>query len=180
MRKKIFLTLLVGFIAVGVLSGCKGSDSSKNDDSSSKKSKSKATDFTLKDQYGKSHTLSKYKGKVVLLSFWTTWCGSCQEEIPEIEKLSKEYKGKDVVILSSTSPNNNNEVSEQKMNVFLKKKGITHPVVFDTTGEVWEKYRIRSIPTIYVINKKGEISTGFPGLVAKEELRNLIQKAAKE
>ena len=67
--------------------------------------KIKAIDFTLYDQYGKEHKLSDYKGKVVFLNFWATWCPPCKEEMPYIENLYKEYNenNDDVVILGIAS-----------------------------------------------------------------------------
>ena len=61
----------------------------------------KAPDFNLKDQYGVTHSLENYKGKVIFLNFWATWCPPCKKEMPDIENIYKEYgeNKKDVVIL---------------------------------------------------------------------------------
>lgn len=65
-----------------------------------------APDFTLKDTHGRSVTLSKYRGKVVMLNFWATWCPHCRAELPSIEKLYHRMQGKDFVLLTVTIEKN--------------------------------------------------------------------------
>lgn len=181
MKKKIFLSLLIALLTVSVLSGCGSEDKSGNNSAGEEKQRAKAADFTVKDQYGKTHTLSKYKGKVVLISFWATWCSACRTELPYIEDIYKKYEDKkDVVILSCTSPTHSNEVEPEEMDAYLKEKSITHPVLYDTSGELWNSYIIRSIPTVYVINKKGEISKSYPGVMDESGLESFVEKAGKE
>ena len=119
MKKKIFLSLLIALLTVSVLSGCGSEDKSGNNSAGEEKQRAKAADFTVKDQYGKTHTLSKYKGKVVLISFWATWCSACRTELPYIEDIYKKYEDKkDVVILSCTSPTHSNEVEPEEMDAY--------------------------------------------------------------
>lgn len=182
MNKKILSIILVSVISISMI-GILGSCSKKNDSDSSSTTNGDATpayNFKLKDQHGKIHKLSAYKGKVVLVSFWATWCSACRQELPVIEKLSEKYSKKDVTILSCTVPGQNNELNPEKMTGFLNNNSISHPVLFDSSGKVWEKYNIRSIPTIYVINKKGEISTNIAGATDEKSLEDLIKKASKE
>ena len=74
-----------------------------------------AFDFTLVDQYGKTHTLSEYKGKVVFLNFWTTWCPPCKEELPYIQEIYEEYNENkdDVIILGIANPKTSNSAYSQ-------------------------------------------------------------------
>ena len=87
-----------------------------------------AVDFTLKDQYGNTHTLSEYKGKTVFLNFWATWCPPCKAEMPDIQKIYEEYqeKGDDsLVILGIAAPNWGQEQSQEGITAFLEEMGYT-------------------------------------------------------
>lgn len=143
-----------------------------------------AIDFTLTDQYGNRHTLSDYKGKVVFLNFWTTWCTYCIEEMPDIEKIYNEYgkNQKDVIILGVASPSsdeypNNADVSKEEINAFLEEKGITFPVVFDETGQVLLDYYIYAYPTTFIIDKDGNIYGYAASMLTKDIMDNVIKQA---
>lgn len=113
-----------------------------------------STDFTLETMRGGSVSLSSYRGKVVLLSFWATWCGPCQQEMPAMQKLYDQLKSKGLVVVAV-------DVGEDKPTVaaFLKKNGYTFPVLLDTTGDVAGSsvYNANAIPTNFIIDKNGEI-----------------------
>lgn len=132
--------------------------------------------FTLYDQYGKKHTLSEYKGKIVFLNFWATWCPPCKEEMPYIEELYKQYNENkdDVVILGVASPNLGREGSEAYIKEFLKKEGITFPVVFDNNGTMAFEYGITAFPTTLIINKEGYITKYIPGAMDKSTMEKVI------
>jgi peroxiredoxin len=111
-------------------------------------------DFTLKSLDGSSVSLSSFKGKVVLLSFWATWCGPCKLEMPEMQALYEKLKGRGFEIVAV-------DMMEDKATVssFIKKNGYTFPVLLDSTGEVGGAglYDARAIPTNYIIDKAGRI-----------------------
>ena len=141
-----------------------------------------AFDFTLTDQYGNSHTLSDYKGKVVFLNFWATWCNPCLIEMPHIEELYKEYglNKEDVVILGVANPRSNeypNNADEPKETIidFLNQNGYTFPIVFDETGEISQQYFIRAFPTTFMINKEGKIYGYVPGSLTKDIMKSIIE-----
>ena len=105
---------------------------------SNKKDDVKLPNIVLYDQYGKKHNIEEYKGKVVVINFWATWCGYCVEEMPEFEKVYKEFGSnkKDVIILGVAGPkskenSNNVDVEKDKIISFLKKKNITYPTLMD-------------------------------------------------
>lgn len=143
-----------------------------------------AFDFTLIDQYGKEHTLSDYKGKVVFLNFWATWCPPCQKEMPDIESLYREYnvnKG-EVIFIGVANPRsednkNTREVDKDGVISFLSENKYTFPVVFDQTGEVFAQYRISALPTTFIIDKKGNINGYAPGMLTKDIMKNIIKQA---
>lgn len=135
-----------------------------------------AIDFTLKDQYGNTHTLSDYKGKTVFLNFWATWCSPCKAEMPDIQKLYEEFQQEDVVILGVAAPNLGREKSEEGIKGFLEEKGYTYPVVMDTEAEAFQAYGINSFPTTFMIDKDGNVFGYIPGQLSEETMRDIIRQ----
>ncbi|MBI5700396.1 TlpA family protein disulfide reductase [Candidatus Saganbacteria bacterium] len=115
--------------------------------------KTPATDFTLKDLNNNSVKLSDYKGKVVLLNFFATWCPPCREEMPSIEKLHKNLKNKKFAVLAVAI----DKKGEPAVRPFIEKEKYTFKVLLDSKNKVSDVYGIQSIPATYVINKKGII-----------------------
>jgi cytochrome c-type biogenesis protein len=142
-----------------------------------------AFDFTLVDQYGNTHKLSDYKGKVVFLNFWATWCPPCNLEMPDIEELYKEhnYNKDDIVILGVASPKgpentNTREIDKDGVLAFLDQKGYTFPILFDDTGEINRTYNITALPTTFMIDKDGNIYGYVPGMLTKDMMRSIIEQ----
>lgn len=122
-----------------------------------------APDFSLlqispPNQENKETKLSDFQGKMVFLNFWATWCPPCRKEMPSMEELWKDFKEKDFVILAV----NLNE-ERAKVSSFLEEFGYTFPVLLDSTGEVGGTYGAQSIPTTYLIDKKGYVLGRFVG-----------------
>lgn len=138
-----------------------------------------AMDFELVDNYGKTHTLSEYKGKVVFLNFWATWCPPCKKEMPDIEKIYNYYgkNTKDVIILGVAAPNLGNEGDKEYISKFLKDKGYTFPVLLDETEDkdVFYKYGINAFPTTFIINKEGYVKQYIPGMLTEDIMKQLIE-----
>jgi thiol-disulfide isomerase/thioredoxin len=110
-------------------------------------------DFTLDSLDGRKVTLSSYKGKVVLLSFWATWCGPCKQEMPAMEKVYQKLKNKGFEVLAVDMMEDKDTVA-----AFVKNNGYTFPVLIDTTGEVGGgAYEARAIPTNYLVDKTGRL-----------------------
>jgi len=144
---------------------------------------SPAIDFTLVDQYGNEHTLSDYKGKVVFLNFWATWCPPCRKEMPDIEAMYQEYNQnqEDVIFLGVANPKseknpNTREVEKEGVIEFLEENNLTFPVVFDETGEIFSQYGITALPTTFMIDKNGNIYGYAPGMLTKDMMKNIIQQ----
>lgn len=143
-----------------------------------------AYDFTLTDQYGNEHTLSDYKGKVVLLNFWATWCPPCNKELPDIEELYNEYNlnQDEVVFLGIANPSseeypNNQDVGKEEIISFLEDKKYTFPTLFDDTGEILQNYNITAFPTTFLIDKEGNVVGYVPGMMTKDIMVNVINQA---
>lgn len=137
-----------------------------------------AIDFTLKDQYGNTHTLSDYKGKTVFLNFWATWCSPCRAEMPDIQKLYEEFQQEeeDIVILGVAAPNLGREKSEEGIKGFLEENGYTYPVLMDTEAEAFQAYGINSFPTTFMIDKDGNVFGYIPGQLSEETMRDIIRQ----
>lgn len=133
------------------------------------KNGAKAPDFELKTLTGETVKLSDFRGKKVLLNFWATWCGPCKEEVPHLEKFSKEA-GDDVVILAV------NIDPQLDVKGFAKQYGITFPVLLDEDDHVNTTYKIVAIPTTYFINSKGIIESKFPGAMSEEQMKVYTSK----
>nr|WP_314657346.1 TlpA disulfide reductase family protein [uncultured Fusobacterium sp.] len=154
---------------------------------SNKKDDVKLPNIVLYDQYGKKHNIEEYKGKVVVINFWATWCGYCVEEMPAFEKVYKEFGSnkKDVIILGVAGPKtkqnlNNVDVEKDKIILFLNKNKITYPTLMDETGKSFDDYKVRALPMTYVINKDGYLEGFVNGAITDEQLRKAINQTLKK
>ena len=117
-------------------------------------------DFSLTVLSGGSARLSDYKGKVVILNFWATWCPPCVSEMPSMENLYKQYKDKGVEILAVDLRENVNTVRQ-----FINNNGYTFPVLLDRDGRVGGLYGVEAIPTTYIIDREGKIAGRIVGSI---------------
>jgi thiol-disulfide isomerase/thioredoxin len=131
----------------------------------------KAPNFTLKDVNGNDVSLSDFKGKVVILDFWATWCPPCRKGIPDLIELQNKYKNDLTVIgISLDQANTIKEVVP-----FYKSYGINYPVVYGN-AEVVNKYGgIEAIPTSFIIDKEGYVVNKHVGLIPKQEYEKYLQ-----
>ena len=140
-------------------------------------------DFTLADQYGETHSLSDYRGKVVLVNFWATWCHWCVVEMPDLEAVYQET-GKnqgDFVVLGVAAPGTHDPAQDQAgITAFLKENGITYPVLMDTTGELFDAYITEGYPTTVIVRPNGSLGAVIPGAMDKETFLALLQDAQTE
>ena len=142
--------------------------------------KTPAIDFELKDQYGKTHKLSDYKGKVVFLNFWATWCPPCKMEMPDIQKIYEKYEKQgektEVVVLSVVAPNTQDEKDVEGIKAFLEENGYTYPVLMDDGGYTFGAYRISSLPTTFMIDKEGNVFGYVQGGLTQEAMESIIEQ----
>lgn len=132
----------------------------KNKDLISKFGSATAQDFTLKNIEGKEIKLSDYKGKIVVLDFWATWCGPCKASFPKMQDLVTKYKGKNVEFLFvNTWENGKEDEIFKKVTTYITDKKFDFNVIFDSKQEVVTNYKIEGIPTRIVIDKNGNILT---------------------
>jgi len=112
-----------------------------------------APNFTLPDLHGKMVSLADFKGQVVLLNIWATWCGPCVEEMPSMEKLHQELKDEKLVILAVSI----DESGATVVSPFMEKHRLTFPALIDSAGTINSLYRTTGVPESFIIDKNGKI-----------------------
>ena len=128
--------------------------------------------LTVTDLHGNQLALANFRGKVVLLDFWTTWCPPCRADAQALEKLYRAYSAKDVTIIG-ISVNEDRSVVEK----FLGEHPHTYPIVLTTENEMPRSYQIATFPTYIVIDRDGTVITASEGDKGFASLRKLLQKA---
>lgn len=159
-------------------------DKEENADSEQEEDESaqtvRAFDFELTDQYGNTHKLDDYRGKVIFLNFWATWCGPCRNEMPEIQKLYEEYAAQgetaEVVIIGVAAPGMSGEGSKEEITVFMEENGYTYPVLMDETGEMFSYYGISAFPTTFMIDREGNVYGYVSGQLTEDIMRSIIDQ----
>ncbi len=137
-----------------------------------------APDMTLLDQFGNEHTLSDYKGKVVFLNFWATWCPPCQEEMPYIQALYENYgyNEEDVVVLGVAAPNYGQEGSVDHISSFLSDNGYDFPVLMDENSQAFNDYSIRVYPTTFMIDESGAIFGAVQSGLSYDMMESIVEQ----
>ena len=112
-----------------------------------------APNFTFPNLDGNKVSLTDYRGKVVLLNIWATWCAPCVAEMPSMQKLYQELKDEGFLILAVSLDESGVEVVKP----FVEKHKLDFPVLLDTKGEIKSLYQITGIPESFVIDKSGAL-----------------------
>lgn len=174
MKKRTIIILVVAFVAVvfGVLRAArltKFSEATAEDKGGVFKP---APDFTLLDIHGNRKSLSDFKGKVVILDFWATWCPPCRKEIPHFIELYDDYKERGLEIIGVALDEN----GEEKVRSFSDENSINYTVLLGNR-EVSELYGgIFSIPTTFIIDREGRIRKKYIGYRDKSVFENNIRE----
>jgi peroxiredoxin len=137
----------------------------------------RAPEFSLPALQGSTVALSSMRGKVVLIDFWAQWCEPCKKELPQLDKLAKEYAGKGVVIVAVN-------IDKQRDNAarMVKQLGVSLPVLLDPAGSVAGTYDLPKMPTSFVVDKKGIIryvNEGFDGPKDVERFKQELDELTK-
>lgn len=139
--------------------------------------KSEAHDFTLKSNSGENLRLSDFRGQVVLINFWATWCGPCRQEMPKLDELYKRYKRAGVAIWGV-----NVEDDSALADNFLKNNPVSFPILYDVTSEVSELYKVDAMPTTVIVDRNGKmrhLHRGYkPGYedIYRQQIRELLKE----
>ncbi len=118
-----------------------------------------APDFTLKDMADADVTLASFKGKVIVVNFWATWCKPCKKEMPSLNELYNTYKDKGVVVLGVSV-----DRSKKPILKFLNKTTVDFPILLDADLTVKnELYKVFSLPTTFIIDRSGILKKYYRG-----------------
>jgi peroxiredoxin len=151
-------------VAGAMLAGCSSPHVVKAE-AKKEKDRKLAPDFTVKDATGASFHLSDYKGKVVLLNFWATWCGPCQIEIPWFMNFENSYKDRNFAVLGVSFDDD----GWKSVKPFIEKKKLNYRVAIGTE-EISTLYGgLDSLPTTFILDREGRIAATHVGLVSKSD-----------
>jgi peroxiredoxin len=136
-----------------------------------------APNFTLKADTGKNLRLSEYRGEVVMINFWATWCGPCRQEMPVLNELYQHYRPVGFTLLGVNI--DDQSASASKM---ARRLGVRYPIVFDAQKTVSRLYDINAMPTTVMVDRDGKVRylhRGYlPGFEKKyqEQIRGLLKE----
>lgn len=131
-------------------------------------------DFTLTDITGKTWTLRGLRGKVVFVNFWATWCPPCRKEMPDLEKLYKQFKDQGLLILSISDEDAN------KVRPFVKQMNVTYPVLLDPGRKVNDMFQIYGIPKTFVYDSAGKLVTQSIDMRTQKQFLEMLKQAGIE
>ena len=176
--------LITGLVAVFMVlaAGCNTDRRADNSDTASNGSVSDfefpaAKEFELTTISGDNVSLAQYKGKVLLINFWATWCGPCLEEMPMLIKLQDELGDEGLQILGISV----DEEGEGVVVDFVEDYNINYPIAVDEIGDMATGYGAQfAVPTTIVIDRNGKINHRIIGLVDEATLRPLVNKLLEQ
>ncbi len=111
-----------------------------------------APDFSLADIDGNTHRLSDYRGRVVIINFWATWCPPCRREMPSMERAWQSIQSKNILLLAINVGQNEDQVWE-----FTADTPVTFPILLDEEGEVSNEWPMLGLPTTFIVDPEGRI-----------------------
>jgi peroxiredoxin len=164
--------LLTGFVLGCLIYGCSPARPVKAASVKPDKDRHTAPDFALKDADGKTVRLSDYRGKVVLLDFWATWCGPCKFEIPWFMEFERKHKDKGLVVLGVSMDDDGWDAVKP----FVNELGINYRIVLGNDSTAENYGGVEALPTTFLIDREGKIAAVHVGLTSKSELEHGIEE----
>ncbi len=135
-----------------------------------------APDFNLEDSTGALIKLSSYKGRVVLLDFWATWCTGCKHEIPWYMEFQDKYKKSGLSAIGMSLDDD----GWKSVKPFLQEHKINYPIVIGDWGDMRKRFGFNSMPATLLIDRDGKVADLHVGMVDKEAFEREIQTLLKE
>jgi thiol-disulfide isomerase/thioredoxin len=128
--------------------------------------------FDLRDDNGNSASLAHYRGKIVVMNLWASWCPPCRAEMPDLQRVAREYAGEGVVVVGV-----NQGESADRAATFARSLGITFPIWIDDSQRYGRVYAALGLPTTVVIDRKGVVLRGFDGPLTIQQMRETLAEA---
>jgi peroxiredoxin len=123
-----------------------------------------APNFTLRSADGQSVSLAQFKGDVVMINFWASWCGPCRQEMPLLDSIYKQYKDMGFTLLGV-----NVEPHASSANAWLKKTPVSYPILYDPNSQVSQLYQVQAMPTTVIVDRKGIVRFVHNGYLPGDE-----------
>lgn len=120
--------------------------------------------LVLKDLQGNSHQLGEYRGKVVLVNFWATWCPPCREEMPSMQRLKVKMTGRPFAMLGVNSGEPIGDIEE-----FLKGVKVNFPILLDADSAVTRRWKVYGLPTSFLVDRQGRVRYSLTGTTEWDE-----------
>lgn len=146
---------------------------SENNERTGNKIGDLAPNVRLPNLQDESVSLADYRGKIVLVNFWASWCPPCQEELPDLQRIYEEYEGQVIVLAINLTKA---EATVDDVRAFVEESDVTFPIVLDHAGDAMNAYRIVAYPSTYVVDEAGVIRERFLGAVSYDTLVDTIGK----
>jgi len=131
-----------------------------------------APDFALPGLDGEVHRLSDFRGQVVFVNFWATWCPPCRRELPDIQATYDEKKDQGLVVLAVDY-----QESASLVRDYWDEQGLTLPVLLDSSGDVFEQYRLVGLPDSFFVDRDGILREMHLGAISKKDMLKKLEKA---
>ena len=135
-------------------------------------------DVLTEDGSGEKISLTDYRGQVVMINFWATWCSPCREEMPAMQAVYDDYQDDGLIVLAVNTTFQDNELDVKD---FVREFNLSFPVLFDRSGDVSQQYQLRGLPSTYFVDQRGIIQAVIVGGPMKESMmRSRVEIMLKE
>ncbi len=135
-----------------------------------------APELSLRDLAGQQHTLADYRGSIVLVNLWATWCPPCQAEMPNLERFYRQHQNAGLVVLGINDGDPSEEVRS-----FMSRYALSFPVWLDPTYQATDQaFKTANLPTSYVIDRSGRIKLMWVGAISEDNLEKYVTPLIQE
>ena len=137
-----------------------------------------ARKFGLRDLEGKKRQLADFKGKVVVVNFWATWCGPCKQEMPAFTKVYAEYRNRGVEMVGAA---NEERASRAKVTTYVESMGIQFPIWLEASADHMEAFGVGpELPATVIVDSQGRLAAPIKGVTDEAQLRSLLDRLLSE
>ncbi len=135
----------------------------------------RAPDFTLTALDGTGVSLSQFKGQVVLINLWATWCPPCRAEMPTIQRVYEQNRTRGFIVLAV-----NLREEPSTVNAFMRQRGLTFPALLDTDGQISATYQAYVLPSSFFVDRRGIIRAVYRGPMPRSVIAGTVDQLLRE